>query len=49
MSVVGLIEPEIRRAEIERARRLPADSLSAYDLTLLSLQRLATELDRPGA
>lgn len=32
--VVGVIEPEIRKAEIERARRRPAASLDAYDLFL---------------
>ncbi len=31
-SVVGAIEPKIRQAEIERARRKPADNLQAYDL-----------------
>jgi TolB-like protein len=33
-NVVGLIEPEIRKAEIERARRKPPESLDAYDLYL---------------
>jgi TolB-like protein len=33
-SVVGIIEPEIRKAEIERVRRKPAQSLDAYDLFL---------------
>jgi TolB-like protein len=33
-SVVGVIEPTIRNAEIERARRRPAASLDAYDLFL---------------
>jgi TolB-like protein len=31
-SVVGLIEPRIRKAEIERARRKPPQNLDAYDL-----------------
>ncbi len=31
-SVVGVIEPTIRKAEIERARRKPAQNLDAYDL-----------------
>lgn len=35
--VVGVIEPTIRRAEIERARRKPASSLDAYDLFLRAL------------
>lgn len=33
-SVVGAIEPTLRKAEIERARRKPADNLDAYDLFL---------------
>jgi len=36
-SVVGLIEPKIRLAEIERARRKRPDSLDAYDLYLRAL------------
>ena len=32
-AIVGVIEPNIRRAEIERARRKRPDSLGAYDLT----------------
>ena len=31
-SVIGLIEPQIRKAEIERARRKRPDSLDAWDL-----------------
>ena len=33
-SVVGIIEPAIHKAEIERARRKPAHNLDAYDLFL---------------
>jgi TolB-like protein/class 3 adenylate cyclase len=36
-SVVGALEPTLRRAEIERARRKPADNLDAYDLYLRAL------------
>jgi len=36
-SVIGLVEPQIRRAEIERARRKRPDSLDAYDLYLQAL------------
>jgi len=36
-SVVGVIEPTIRRAEIERARRKPASNVDAYDLYLKAL------------
>src|ERR1700693_871630 len=37
MSVVGTIEPNLRRAEIERAKRKRPDSLDAYDLYLRAL------------
>lgn len=36
-SVVGLVEPQIRRAEIERARRKWPDNPKAYDLFLRAL------------
>ena len=36
-SVVGVIEPSLRKAEIERARRKRPDSLDAYDLYLRAL------------
>jgi TolB-like protein len=34
LSVVGAIEPSLRRAEVERVRRMRPDSLDAYDLVL---------------
>jgi adenylate cyclase len=34
-SVAGTIEPNLRKAEIERAHRKPTESLDAYDLTKL--------------
>jgi adenylate cyclase len=34
LSVVGAIEPSLRRAEVERVRRKRTDSLDAYDLVL---------------
>ena len=37
ISVVGVIEPTLRKAEIERARRKRPDSLDAYDLYLQAL------------
>jgi len=37
ISVVGVIEPTLRKAEIERARRRRPDSLDAYDLYLRAL------------
>jgi TolB-like protein/class 3 adenylate cyclase len=36
-SVVGAIEPRLRRSEIERAVRKPTESLDAYDLYLRAL------------
>lgn len=36
-AVIGLIEPQLRRAEIERARRRRPDNLDAYDLYLQAL------------
>jgi TolB-like protein len=36
-AVAGAIEPRLRRAEVERARRKPTDSLDAYDLYLRAL------------
>ncbi len=44
-SVVGAIEPSIRAAEIERARRKRPDSLDAYDLVMRALP-LVWSLDR---
>jgi TolB-like protein len=41
-SVVGIVEPQIRRAEIERSRRKHPQSLDAYDLYLRALARLYT-------
>ncbi|HEX6011574.1 MAG TPA: adenylate/guanylate cyclase domain-containing protein [Geminicoccaceae bacterium] len=40
--VAGAIEPALRGAEIERARRKPTESLGAYDLYLRALQHLFT-------
>src|SRR5216683_5036953 len=37
ISVAGIIEPTLRQAEIERARRKRPDSLDAYDLYLRAL------------
>jgi TolB-like protein/Tfp pilus assembly protein PilF len=39
-TVVGLIEPQIRKAEIERARRKRPESLDAYDLYLQALPKV---------
>lgn len=39
-SVVGAISPQLERAEIERAKRKPTDSLDAYDYYLRGMARL---------
>ena len=36
-NVVGIVEPRVTRAEIQRARRKPPDSLDAYDLYLQAM------------
>jgi TolB-like protein len=37
MSVIGAVEPTLRKAEVERARRKRPDNLDAYDLFLRAL------------
>ncbi len=37
MSVIGAIEPSVRKAEIDRVRRKRPDSIEAYDLALQAL------------
>ena len=39
-SVVGAIEPSLRRAEIERSKRKPPENMGAYDLYLKALPHL---------
>jgi len=39
-NVIGAIEPTIRKAEIDRARRKPAENLGAYDLYLRALPHI---------
>ena len=41
-SVVGIVEPSVRRSEIERSRRKRPESLDAYDLYLRALPLMAT-------
>jgi adenylate cyclase len=45
-AIVGILEPNLRLAEIERARRKPPDSLGAYDLYLRALPHLMSVM--PG-
>ena len=44
MSVIGAIEPTLRQAEIERAKRKRPDSLDAYDLYLRALPLAAAAM-----
>jgi adenylate cyclase len=41
-SVVGIVEPSVRRSEIERSRRKRPENLDAYDLYLRALPPMAT-------
>ncbi len=43
-TIVGIIEPNVRRAEIERARRKRPGSLDAYDLYLQALPHFASAM-----
>src|SRR5207248_1514563 len=49
LSVVGAIEPNLRQAEIERARRKRPDSLDAYDLYLRALTDAFSGMPDPAA
>ena len=44
MSVIGAVEPKLRKAEVERARRKRPESLDAYDLFLRALPLAATAM-----
>lgn len=44
MNVISAVEPTLRRAEIERARRRRPDSLDAYDLYLRALPHASTAM-----
>jgi tetratricopeptide (TPR) repeat protein len=48
-SIVGIIEPNLRRAEIERAQRKRPDSLDAYDLYLRAMPHLASVMPEDAA
>jgi TolB-like protein len=49
ISVVAAIEPNLRRAEIERVRRQRPDSLDAYDLLLRALPDVYTFMPQGAA
>ena len=42
--VVGIVEPSLRRSEIERSRRKRPDNLDAYDLFLRALPHMETRM-----
>ena len=44
-SVVGIIEPKLRHAEMERARRKSTESLDAYDLYLRALAQITASYE----
>ncbi|MGH7076232.1 MAG: tetratricopeptide repeat protein, partial [Stellaceae bacterium] len=48
-SVVGVVEPSLQRAEIERARRKPPGNLDAYDLYLQALPYFASVMPDDAA
>jgi adenylate cyclase len=49
LSVVGAIEPRLRLAEVERARRKRPDNLDAYDLVLQTLPDVYSRMPEPSA
>jgi adenylate cyclase len=48
-SVVGAIAPKMEKAEIERARRKPTESLDAYDYYLQGMARVHEETKHANA
>jgi TolB-like protein len=49
MRVVGAIEPNLRKAEIERVRRQRPNNLNAYDLVLRSLPSVFAQMPKDAA
>jgi adenylate cyclase len=47
--VVGIVEPSLQRAEIERSRRKRVDSLDAYDLYLRAFSLVAAHMPQQTA
>ena len=48
LSVVGAIEPSLRLAEVERAKRKRPESLDAYDLVLQALPDVYSRMPEPS-
>jgi len=48
LSVVGAIEPSLRLAEVERAKRKRPDNLDAYDLVLRALPDVYSRMPEPS-
>src|SRR6185369_2388910 len=48
-TIVGIIEPSVRRAEIERARRKRPENLGAYDLYLRALPHTHSAMPEDAA
>jgi TolB-like protein/Tfp pilus assembly protein PilF len=49
LSVIGAIEPSLRKAEIERVKRTRPDRLDAYDLVLRALPSVYSMMDEGAA
>ncbi len=49
MSVIGAIEPSLRKAEIDRVRRQRPNNLNAYDLVLRSLPFVFAQMPKDAA
>ena len=49
LSVIGAIEPSLRKAEIERVRRTRPDRLDAYDFVLRALPSVYSMMDKGAA
>src|SRR5262249_61629540 len=48
-TIVGIIEPSVRRAETERARRKRPDNLGAYDLYLRAMHHALSAMPEDAA
>src|SRR5208282_3413536 len=48
-NIVGILEPNLRRAEIERAQRKRPESLDAYDLNLRALPHMDSVMPEDAA